>query len=78
MNKQKKTMFELNEEYKDYPTRTNTYTMDRKTYKVTSHFIGTKDLDEVLYKIAVKRAFEEVIGTPLIGDVEYPTKKPYD
>ena len=59
MKKTEPNMFELNEKYKDYPTRKNTYVIDGKTYNVTSHFVGNKDIDEVIYRLAFKRAFYE-------------------
>ena len=39
------TLAELNERYKDNA--------------VTSHFVGEKDLDKVLYELAFKRAFQK-------------------
>lgn len=62
MKNQKQTMFELNEKYKDCPKRTNTYIIDGKNYNVTSHFVGTKDINEVIYRLAFKRAFYETTG----------------
>lgn len=76
MSKKKPTMFELNEKYKDYPARTNTYIIDGKTYNVTSRFVGDKDIDEVIYRLAFKRAFYETTGFHISDDeIEYPSKK---
>ena len=50
-------MAELNERYKDKPTSKAVYEVDGQRYAVTSHFVGEKDLDKVLYELAFKRAF---------------------
>ncbi|MBP1572569.1 MAG: hypothetical protein J6A55_02050 [Oscillospiraceae bacterium] len=52
-------MAELNERYKDKPTSKAVYEEDGQRYAVTSHFVGDKDLDKVLYDLAFKRAFQE-------------------
>jgi hypothetical protein len=52
---------ELNEEYKDYPTKENEISVDGKIYIVVSHFIGEKDLDNVVYKNAYNQAMHEVL-----------------
>ena len=75
MKKNKKTMFEMNEMYKDCPTRTTEYEIDGRKYRVTAHYVGNKDINEVMYKYAVKRAFKEVTGMDWIGDVPYPPDK---
>ena len=53
------TLAELNERYKDKPTSKAVYEVDGQRYAVTSHFVGDKDLDKVLYDLAFKRAFQE-------------------
>ena len=53
------TLAELNERYKDKPVSKATYEIDGQLYAVTSHFVGDKDLDKVLYDLAFKRAFQE-------------------
>ena len=58
-----KTMFELNEEYKNCPVRTAEYTIDGKKYVVKSHFVGEKVLNEVLYRIAFQKAMNETLKT---------------
>ena len=58
-----KTMFELNEEYKNCPVRTAEYTIDGKKYAVKSHFIGDKVLDDVLYRIAFQKSMDETLKT---------------
>ena len=59
----KPTMFELNEQYKDCPVRTNEYEIDGKKFIVHSHFIGGKDIDKVISEIAFKRALNESLNT---------------
>ena len=51
-----KTMQELNEQYKDCPQRENEYTVCGQKMIVVSHFIGDKDLDDELYRLAFDRA----------------------
>ena len=47
----KTTLNELNEMYKDAPKRTAEYEIDGKMFIVTSHFVGTKDLDKTMYQL---------------------------
>ena len=56
-----KTMEEMNEQYKDCPVRTSEYVIDGKKYIVKSHFLGSKKLDEVLYRIAFQKAIDEIL-----------------
>ena len=55
------TLKELNEKYKDAPTRTAEYEIDGKKFIVRSHFVGTKDLDKTMYRLAFNRACEETL-----------------
>lgn len=57
--KEKRTMEEMNEQYKDCPMRTAEYEVDGKKYIVHSHFVGTKDLDEVIGRIAFDLAMND-------------------
>ncbi len=59
----KPTMFELNEQHKDCPVRTNKYEIDGKKFIVHSHFIGSKDIDKVISEIAFNRALNESLNT---------------
>lgn len=59
----KPTMFELNEQYKNCPIRTNEYEIDGKKFVVYSHFIGSKDIDKVISEIAFNRALNESLNT---------------
>ena len=56
------TMFELNEKYSAYPTRTSEYEIDGKKYVVHSHFIGNKDIDKVISEIAFNKAVAETLN----------------
>ena len=50
---------EKEEQFKDCPKRTRTYEVDGVRYHVTSHFIGTKDLDETINQLAREAALHE-------------------
>ena len=56
------TMFELNEKYSAYPTKTSEYEIDGKKYVVHSHFIGNKDIDKVISEIAFNKAVAETLN----------------
>lgn len=58
----KNTLKELNEKFKDCPTRTAKYNVNGKAFVVKSHFVGTKDLNKVLYDIAYKKAMSEILN----------------
>ena len=45
-----KTMQEMNEQYKNCPVQVNTYVVDGRTYRVHSHFIGDKDINDMMYR----------------------------
>lgn len=60
--KNKMTMFELNEKYSAYPTKTSEYEIDGKKYVVHSHFIGNKDIDKVISEIAFNKAVAETLN----------------
>ncbi len=54
-------MFELNEKYSDCPAAINEYEIEGKKYIVHSHFIGDKDINEVISRIAINRAMNEIL-----------------
>lgn len=56
-----KTMEEMNEQYKDCPIQVNEYKLDGRTYIVTSHYIGDKNINDVVYKYAENRAMNEML-----------------
>ncbi len=58
----KRTMQEMNEQYKSCPVHFNTYVVDGRTYRVTSHFIGDRNINDVIYNYAVNRAMGEMLG----------------
>ena len=58
-----KTLQEMNDAYMDCPVRTSEYTIDGKKYIVKSHFVGAKELNDVLYRIAFEQAMDEVLKT---------------
>ena len=57
-----KTMFELNEEYKDCPKSEQEYTVCGQKMIVMSHFVGNKNLDEELYRLAFDKALDETLN----------------
>ena len=57
-----RTMQEMNEQYKDCPVQVNTYEVDGRTYIVHSHFIGDRDISDVMYQYAENKAMSEMLG----------------
>ena len=47
------------EQFQDCPTRTTVQVIDGCRYIVHSHFVGEKDLDEVMNRLAVDAALEK-------------------
>ena len=58
-----KTMQEMNEQHKSCPVQVNEYEVDGRRYRVHSHFIGDKDINDVMYRYAENRAMSEMLGT---------------
>lgn len=58
----KRTMQEMNEQYKNCPVQVNEYEVDGRRYRVTSHFTGDKDINDVMYRYAEDRAMNEMLG----------------
>lgn len=56
----KTTLQELTQQFKDFPTKKNQYEIDDRKYIVVSHFVGKKDINEVLTKLAIKQAYGEI------------------
>ncbi len=52
---------ELNEKFKDCPTKEKEIVIDGRTYIVISHYTGQKDLDDVVYKTAYNQAMSELL-----------------
>ena len=57
-----KTMQEMNEQYKDCPVQINEYEVDGRRYRVHSHFIGERDINDVMYRYAEDRAMIEMLS----------------
>lgn len=57
-----RTMQEMNEQYKDCPIQIHEYEIDGKLYRVTSHFIGDKNINYVMLRYAESRAMGEMLG----------------
>lgn len=45
----------MDELYKDRPTHTNTYEVDGVKHKVVSHFVGDRDINDVMLGYAFNR-----------------------
>lgn len=58
----KRTMQEMNEQYKNYPVQVNEYEVDGRYYRVHSHFIGDRDINDVIYRYAENRAMSEMLS----------------
>ena len=54
-------MFELNEKFKDYPERVSEYVIEGKRYIVHSRFVGEKNIDAVIGRLAFERALKETL-----------------
>ena len=52
---------ELNEQYRDCPTQEQEYEIEGRKYIIVSHYVGEKDLDEVIYRNAYHRAVSELL-----------------
>ena len=57
-----RTMQEMNEQYKDCHVQVNNYEVDGRTYIVHSHFIGDRDINDVMYQYAENKAMSEMLG----------------
>ena len=54
-----KNTFELNEQYKDCPERISIYEIGGCRYTVHSHFVGDKNLDDVMEQLAFEAAMNK-------------------
>ena len=52
-------IFEYAKQHQDCPIRKSEYDINGKKYTVTRHFVGSKDIDKVIYEIAFNRALNE-------------------
>ena len=55
-------MQEMNEKFRGCPVQINEYEVDGKLYRVTSHFVGNKNINDVILKYAESRAMGEMLG----------------
>ena len=58
--KNKKSLAELQKLYQEMPTERNAYEIDGVQYTVVSHFTGNKDIDQVMRRLAEKRAYADM------------------
>ena len=57
-----KTMHDMNEQFRDCPVQVNEYEVDGRKYRVTSHFTGNRNINDVMYNYAVNKAMGEMLG----------------
>lgn len=53
-------MQQLSAEHSSAPTSMREYEVGGKKYTVVSHYVGKKNVDNVLREIAVKRAYSDM------------------
>lgn len=56
----KKQLQELKQEFSNFSTSQNEYVVNDKKYIVVSHFVGNKNINEILIKLAQKHAYSEM------------------
>ena len=56
----KNTLQELTQKFKDFPTAQKEYEIDDRKYIVISHFVGDKNVNEILLGLAKKQAYNEI------------------
>lgn len=56
----KKQLQELKQEFSNFSTSQNEYVVNDKKYVVISHFVGNKNTNEILIKLAQKQAYDEM------------------
>ncbi len=55
-----RTMQEMDEQYKSCPVHTNTYEIEGVKHTVISHFVGDKDINDVMFDYAYNRVLNEI------------------
>lgn len=55
-----KTLEQLRGEFSNAPTSQREYVIEGKKYIVTSHYCGNKDLDDIIRRVAVNRAYRDM------------------
>ena len=63
-------MQEMDELYKDRPTHTNTYEVDGVKHTVISHFIGDRDINDVMLGYAFNKVVNEMMHRVPCSDTE--------
>ena len=56
----KKQLQELKQEFLNFSTSQNEYVVNDKKYIVVSHFVGNKNINEILIKLAQEQAYSEM------------------
>lgn len=56
----KKQLQELKQEFLNFSTSQSEYVVNDKKYIVVSHFVGNKNINEILIKLAQKQAYSEM------------------
>jgi hypothetical protein len=56
-----RTMQEMEVQYKNCPVRTKTYEVDGVKHTVISHFVGKRDINDVMYSYAYNRVVNEML-----------------
>ena len=59
-------MQEMDELYKDCPTHTNTYEVDGVKHKVVSHFVGDRDINDVMFGYAFNKIQSKLFSQKLL------------
>ncbi|MDE5620163.1 MAG: hypothetical protein K2I80_06540 [Ruminococcus sp.] len=54
-------MQEMDEQFKDCPVRTNTYEVDGVKHTVVSHFVGNRNINDVMFNYAYNRILNEML-----------------
>ena len=54
------TLEELRQQFKDSPSTRKEYEIDDRKYTVISHFVGDKNVNEILLGLAKKQAYNEI------------------
>lgn len=55
----KKQLQDLKQEFLNYPTKRQEYKIDDRKFVVVSHFVGNKNINEILKRLAIKQAYSE-------------------
>lgn len=57
-------MQQLSAEHSSEPTSMREYEIGGKKYTVVSHYVGKKNVDNILREIAVRRAYSDMENKP--------------